>query len=48
MVWDATTTRRLYEWTFPGPVYALAFAPDSRHLATANGSGTAYILRLKD
>ncbi len=48
MVWNTATTRRLHEWTFPGPVYGLAFAPDSRHLATANGSGTAYILRLKE
>jgi hypothetical protein len=27
-------------------VRGLAFSPDSRYLATANGNGTVYILRL--
>jgi len=36
----------LKKWQFPGPVHGLAFAPDSRHLAVANGNGTVYILRL--
>ncbi|HVS38536.1 MAG TPA: SUMF1/EgtB/PvdO family nonheme iron enzyme, partial [Gemmataceae bacterium] len=30
----------------PGPVLSVAFAPDGRHLATANGNGTVYILNL--
>jgi hypothetical protein len=34
------------EWRLPGPVYDLAFASDGRHIATANGNGTVYILRL--
>jgi WD40 repeat protein len=29
-----------------GAVHGVALAPDSRHLATANGNGTVYILRL--
>jgi serine/threonine protein kinase/WD40 repeat protein len=36
----------LYRWRFPGPVSHLAWAPDGRHLATANGNGTIYVLRL--
>ena len=34
------------EWHFPGPVHGVTFAPDSRHLAVANGNGTIYLLRL--
>jgi WD40 repeat protein/serine/threonine protein kinase len=34
-------------WTLPGEIYALALSPDGRYLATANGNGTVYILRLK-
>jgi len=30
-----------------GPINGLAFTPDSRHLVTANGNGTAYIIRLR-
>jgi WD40 repeat protein len=48
IVWNMATTRRLHEWAFPGPVYGLAFAPDNRHLATANANGTAYILSMKE
>jgi WD40 repeat protein len=37
---------KLYEWTFPGPVRCVSFAPDGQHLALGNGDGTVYILRL--
>jgi hypothetical protein len=30
----------------PGPVQALTVAADGRHLVTANGNGTLYVLRL--
>jgi hypothetical protein len=30
----------------PGPILAVGFAPDGRHLAVANANGTMYILRL--
>ncbi len=35
----------LREWQLPGPVNGVA--ADGRHLATANGNGTVYILRLR-
>ena len=46
IVWEASTGKRQYRWQLPGPISGLAFASDSRHLATANGNGTVYILRL--
>ncbi len=47
-VWDLETSTRkpLRNWLLDGPVYRLAFAPDSRHLAIGNGNGTVYIVRL--
>ena len=45
-VWSAATGKRYYQWSFPGPVRYLAFAPDGYHLALGNASGTVYILRL--
>jgi formylglycine-generating enzyme required for sulfatase activity len=46
MLWDPATGAKLREWQLPGPVHAVAFANDGRHLATANGNGTVYILRI--
>ena len=46
VVLDMPAGKKEKEWQFPGPVHGLAFAPDSRHLAVANGNGTIYILRL--
>ncbi|MEK7216233.1 MAG: WD40 repeat domain-containing protein, partial [Chloroflexota bacterium] len=46
ILWDAVTGAKLREWQLPGPVHAVAFAADGRHLATANGNGTVYILRI--
>jgi WD40 repeat protein len=40
------TVTKLGGWQLPGPVYGIAFAPDSRHLATANSNGTIYLFRL--
>jgi formylglycine-generating enzyme required for sulfatase activity len=45
-LWNAVTGKSLREWQFPG-VYA-SIAPDGRHLATANGNGTVYILRIAE
>jgi hypothetical protein len=43
---DAVARVKRREWTLPGVVHDVAFAPDGRHLATANGNGSVYILRL--
>jgi WD40 repeat protein/serine/threonine protein kinase len=48
LVWGFASRKKIQEWQFPGPVHAIAFAHDGRHLATANGNGTVYILRLAD
>jgi len=45
-LWDATTRKVLWKEKLPGAVYGLSFAKDSKHLATANGNGTIYILRM--
>ncbi len=47
IVWTDGMAKKLHEWTFPGPVRCVAFAPDGQHLALGNGDGTVYILRLK-
>jgi WD40 repeat protein len=47
VVWSASG-KILHEWTFPGPVHCVSFAPDGYHLALGNGDGTVYILRLAD
>ena len=46
VIWDvaAKTTQRTIE--LPGAVYGLAFDSTGRYLATANGNGTVYLLRL--
>jgi serine/threonine-protein kinase len=36
----------LRAWQLPGELGSVTFAPDSRHLAAANGNGTVFILRL--
>jgi WD40 repeat protein len=46
ILWDAAAGTKWREWQFPGFVPGVAFASDARHLATANGNGTIYILRL--
>jgi WD40 repeat protein len=46
ILWDVPTGTKRQTWQLPGNVQGAAFAPDSRHLAVANGNGTTYILRL--
>lgn len=36
----------IFQRRLPGLVYGLAFAHDGRHLVTANGNGTVFILRI--
>jgi hypothetical protein len=35
------------QWRFWGPLHALAFAADGRHLALGNGNGSVGILRVE-
>jgi WD40 repeat protein len=44
-VWDLPSGKRAYRVKLPSCAEAV-FAPDSRHLATANGNGTVYVFRL--
>jgi hypothetical protein len=44
--WEVGTWQKLGGRSLPIKITRLAFAPDSRHLATANLNGTVYILRL--
>jgi serine/threonine-protein kinase len=46
IVWNVGTQQKVQEWQMPGVVNGITFAADSGHLATANGDGSAYILRL--
>jgi serine/threonine protein kinase/WD40 repeat protein len=45
-LWSLATKVRLSDWRLPGAVTTVSFAPDGRHLITANANGTAYVLRL--
>jgi WD40 repeat protein len=47
VVWETDSGKVLGEWQMPGAVHGVAFLPDGRHLLTANGNGTAFVLRLK-
>jgi WD40 repeat protein len=46
ILWDVARQAPLREWRLPGPLQAVGFAPDARHLAITNYNGTVYILRL--
>lgn len=47
-LWDPATGTRARVWQLPGRVWDVQFAPDGRHLLTANANGTAYVLRLAE
>jgi WD40 repeat protein len=46
ILWDVAAGKKLHEWQLPGPIPAVGFAPDGRHLAFANLNATIYLLRL--
>jgi WD40 repeat protein len=46
ILWDVTAGDKRLAWQLPGTIQSAAFAPDGRHLATANVNGTVYVLRL--
>ncbi len=50
-VWDAETETLLDDIAIgppSGAIWHVVFSPEGRHIATANGNGTAYVLRLRD
>ena len=46
ILWTIPSAQKAHEWRFLGRLTGVCFAPDSKHLATANSNGTVYILRL--
>jgi WD40 repeat protein/serine/threonine protein kinase len=44
--WEIASGKQLREWRLPGWIRSAAFAPDERHVITANANGTVYVLRL--
>jgi formylglycine-generating enzyme required for sulfatase activity/WD40 repeat protein/serine/threonine protein kinase len=48
LIWDTIGSKLLKELSVLGRPNDIAFAHDGRHLATANGNGTVYILRIAD
>jgi WD40 repeat protein/serine/threonine protein kinase len=48
IVWDATTQKPRHKWKLPGAVHGVIFDEKGRHLATANGNGTVFVLRLRE
>jgi RNA polymerase sigma factor (sigma-70 family) len=47
ILWETATGKKYREWQLPGAVHDVKFSYDGRHLITANGNGTAYVLRLR-
>jgi WD40 repeat protein len=48
-VYEVESGRLLWEWAPPPPfggIGGLALSPDGRHLVTANGDGTVYVIRV--
>ena len=45
-LWGTADLSERYSWSFPGPVYSIAFDRTNRWLASGNANGTAYILNL--
>jgi hypothetical protein len=45
-VYDVASGKRLFKWDLPVPCWAIALAPDGRHVAAALQNGVALILRM--
>jgi serine/threonine protein kinase/WD40 repeat protein len=45
VVWQRDKAEPIWQAQLPGSVHGVTFAPDHRHLATANGNGTVYLIR---
>jgi hypothetical protein len=47
LVWNTATLKLEHDWLVPGPQRTVAFAPDSRHLASGADRGKVLIFRLQ-
>ena len=47
-VYDWVANRLARHIKFPGPVLGMTLHPDGQHVATVNGNGTVYILRIPE
>ncbi len=45
-MWDVESGKKFRDWRFRWPIPQVIFAPEGRHVATANANGTVYVLRL--
>ena len=45
-VYEVATGKRLHDWALSAPCWAIALAPDGRHVAAAKQDGVVDILRL--
>jgi hypothetical protein len=45
-VYEVASGKRLHAWDLSAPCWAIALAPDGRHVAAAKQDGTVDILRL--
>src|SRR5205814_347638 len=48
IMWDPAAGKKTREFELPFGTQYIAFAPDNRHIATANENGTISILRLRE
>ncbi|MBY0526444.1 MAG: protein kinase [Gemmataceae bacterium] len=46
-LWEVAVRSRLWQWTAPGPIGAVAFHPTGRTVATANANGTIYVFKVR-
>ena len=44
--WETKTGKQVREWELRMPIGGLAFTPDGKHVVSANGNGTLYLLDL--
>ena len=44
--WETKTGKPVREWELRMPVGGVTFTPDGKHIVTANGNGTLYLLDL--
>jgi WD40 repeat protein/serine/threonine protein kinase len=45
--WRMSSGKDVRRWQWDGPIRAVAFAPDGRHVITGNANGSLYIVRLR-